>query len=103
MKAWELTDETGESNFKSLVFADTAGKAKMQAFVDSPFLYHTTFEIPYVKVGVRRFKAFDNCENVSEKEICLKLIKDWGYWFEIGFNFYDENNIADFEKIWGVE
>lgn len=61
------------------------------------------FEIPYTKIGVRRFKAFDNCENMSEKEICLKLIKDCGYWFEIGLNFYDENNIADFEKIWGVE
>ena len=101
MKAWVLSDKTGYNPYSSLVWAESAGKAKAQANVDSHLLYQTGLEIDdWRDIAARRAKDFDNCENLSEKEICLKLIQNDGWWFEDSDGQrYDEDNIDEFKEM----
>ena len=100
MKAWILSDKTGHNHYSNLVWAKSAGKAKMQANKDGYFAYQTNLEIDdWRDIAARRMKAFDDCENLSEKEICLRLIKDHGWWFEFDGERYDEDNIDEFREM----
>ena len=99
MKAWILSDRNGNESYSSLVFANTAGQAKKQANYDSPYLYQCDLELDYIDISCRRCKELDNCENLSEKEICLVLITEYGWRFYIGNEEYDEDNIDEFNEL----
>ena len=103
MKAWILSDGNGNKPYCSLVFADTMGKAKAQANYDSPFLYQCDLELDYIDISCRRCKELDNKENLSEKEICLILMVEYGWYFEVGNKIYNKDNIEEFKKIWNKE
>lgn len=100
MKAWILSDRTGYCEEVSLVFADTPGKAKMQANRTNGTLYQYDLEVDWINLSANRAKLLDGMENASEKEICIKLINDYGWWFEVGNNKYDESNIDEFKALW---
>lgn len=101
MKAFIVRDKTGFYPYYSLVFAETAGKAKVQARYSNGTMYQSELdEVDFLDMSVVRAKDFDNMENESEKQICLKLIKDHSWWFEIGNQRYGEDNIEEFERLW---
>lgn len=101
MKAFIVSDKTGFYSCFSLVFAETAGKAKVQARYSNGTMYQSELdEVDFLDMSVVRAKDFDNMENESEKEICLKLIKDYSWWFEVNNQRYDEDNIKEFERLW---
>lgn len=104
MRAWILSSDESLENYSSLVWAESRGKAKIQANYDSPYVYQSNLEVDnYTSIRAIRAKNLDNCEELSEKEICLRLIKDYGWSFYIGHEIYDEDNIEEFEKIFEVE
>ena len=100
MRAWILSSDESPENYSSLVWAESRGKAKIQANYDSPYLYQCDLEVDnFTSIRAIRAKSLDNCEELSEKEICLRLIKDYGWSFYIGHEIYDEDNIEEFEKL----
>lgn len=104
MKAWILSDRTGDCEYSSLVFAETPGQAKMQANQSNGTLYQSELEIDdWINISANRAKIFDDMEGKSEKEICIKLIKEYGFWFEVDYVRYNEDNINEFKKLWNGE
>lgn len=65
MRAWILSSDENPENYSSLVWAESRGRAK----------------------------SLDNGEELSEQEVCLRLIKDYGWSFYVGNEIYDEDNI----------
>ena len=104
MRAWILSSEESSEDFSSLVWAESRGRAKAQANYDSPYVYQYDLEVDdFTSIRAIRAKSLDDCEELSEKEICLRLIKDYGWSFYIGHEIYDEDNIEEFEKLFEVE
>ncbi|WP_322630536.1 hypothetical protein [Aedoeadaptatus coxii] len=104
MRAWILSSEESSEDFSSLVWAESRGRAKAQANYDSPYVYQYDLEVDdFTSIRAIRAKSLDDCEELSEKEICLRLIKDYGWSFYIGHEIYDEDNIGEFEKLFEVE
>ena len=104
MKAWILSSDESPESFSSLVWAESRGKAKQQANYDSPYWYQTDLEVEnFISIEAIRAKSLDDCEELSEKEICLRLMKDYGWNFYSGNEVYNEDNIEDFEKFFEVE
>ena len=100
MKAWILSSDESPEPFNSLVWAESRGKAKTQANYDSPYAYQSNLEVDdFTSIKAVRAKSLDNCEELSEKEICLRLIKNYGWSFYVGNEIYDEDNITEFEKL----
>lgn len=67
-------------------------------------MYQYDLEVDdFTSIRAIRAKSLDDCEESSEKEICLRLIKDYGWSFYIGHNIYDEDNIEEFEKLFEVK
>ena len=103
MRAWILSSEENQDSYSSLVWAESRGRAKQMANDDSPYLYQYNLEVEnFINIRAIRAKSLDNGEHLSEKEICLRLIKDYGWSFYIGYEIYDEDNIGDFEKLFEV-
>lgn len=100
MKAYILSDKTGDCEEVSLVFADTAGKAKMQANQPNDTLYQCELDVDWIDLLARRAKSLDDMENASEKDICIKLIKEDSWYFEVGNKRYDADNIDEFIDLW---
>lgn len=104
MRAWILNADESPENYSSLVWAESRGKAKAQANYDSPYAYQCNLEVDdFTNIRAFRAKSLDNCEGLSEKEICLRLIRDYGWSFYIGNETYDEDSIKEFEKLFEVE
>ena len=104
MRAWILSSDENPENYSSLVWAESRGKAKAQANYDGPYWYQADLEVDdFTSIRAIRAKSLDNGEELSEKEICLRLIKDYGWSFYIGNEVYNEDNIEEFEKLFEVE
>ena len=104
MRAWILSSDESPENYSSLVWAESRGKAKAQANYDSPYAYQYNLEVDdFTSIRAIRAKSLDNGEELSEQEVCLRLIKDYGWSFYIGNEIYDEDNIKEFEKLFEVE
>lgn len=104
MRAWILSSDESPENYSSLVWAETRGRAKAQANYDSPYAYQCDLEAyDFTSIRAIRAKDLDNCEEFSEKEICLRLMKNYGWIFYLGNATYDEDNIEEFEKLFEVE
>ena len=104
MRAWILSSEESPETCSSLVWAETIGRAKAQANYDSPYMYQCDLEVDnFTSVRAIRAKSLDNGEELSEKEICLRLMRDYGWIFYLGNETYDEDNIKEFEKLFEVE
>lgn len=103
MRAWILSSDESPENYSSLVWAESRGKAKAQANYDSPYVYQYNLEVDdFTSIRAIRAKSLDNGEELSEQEVCLRLIKDYGWSFYIGNEIYDEDNIKEFEKLFEV-
>lgn len=104
MRAWILSSEDSPENYSSLVWAESRGKAKAQANYDSPYMYQCDLEAyDFTSIRAIRAKSLDNCEEFSEKDICLRLMRDYGLVFYLGNETYNEDNIKEFEKLFEVE
>lgn len=100
MKAWMLSDETGENPYWSLVWADTIGQAKMLANKPNGHMYQSDLEIEdWRDIRAVRCSDFDDCEKMKEKDICVKLIEDHCWHFIVDDQFYDEDNIEEFKEL----
>ena len=103
MKAWILSSDESPEIYSSLVWAESRGKAKAQANHEGPYAYQCDLEVEnFISIEAIRAKSLDDCEDLSEKEICLRLIKDYGWNFYVGNEIYDEDNIKEFEKLFEV-
>lgn len=104
MRAWILSSDDSPEPCSSLVWAESRGKAKAQANYDSPYLYQYDLEVEnFTNIRAIRAKSLDNGEELSEKEICLRLMQDYGWNFYLGDEVYNEDNIEEFEKLFEVE
>ena len=104
MRAWILSSDESLENYSSLVWAESRGKAKQMANYGGPYAYQYDLEVDdFTSIRAIRAKSLDNCEELSEKEICLRLMKDYGWNFYSGNDIYDEDNIKEFEKLFEVE
>ena len=104
VRAWILSSEESPETCSSLVWAETRGRAKAQANYDSPYMYQCDLEVDnFTSVRAIRAKSLDNCEELLEKEICLKLMRDYGWNFYSGNDIYNEDNVEEFEKLFEVE
>lgn len=104
MRAWILSSDESPESYSSLVWAESRGRAKAQANYDSPYMYQCDLEVEnFTSIRAIRAKSLDNGEELSEKEICLRLIKDYGWNFCLGNETYDEDNIEEFEKLFEVK
>jgi hypothetical protein len=102
MKAWILSDRTGNDPYCSLVWAATAGKAKSLANSPDGCMYQHDLEIEdWRDIRAVRFSDFDDCEKMKEKDICVKLIEDHCWCFEIDEQYYDKYNIEEFKELFG--
>lgn len=100
MKAWMLSDETGENPYWSLVWADTIGQAKMLANKPNGCMYQHDLEIDdWCNIRAIRCKDFDGCENMREKDICVSLIEDHYWYFIVDEQCYNEDNIEEFKEL----
>ena len=100
MKAWILSDRTGNDPYCSLVWAETVGKAKSLANSPDGCMYQSDLEIEdWRDIRAVRFSDFDDCEKMKEKDICVKLVEDHCWHFVIGEQFYDEDNIEEFKEL----
>lgn len=103
MRAWILSSDDSPEPCSSLVWAESRGKAKQQANYDSPYAYQCNLEVyNFTSIRAIRAKSLDNGEELSEQEVCLRLIKDYGWSFYIGNEVYNEDNIEEFEKLFEV-
>lgn len=96
MKAWELTNK--DSTERSLVFADTAGKAKAQYRDVNDRFYTSDLDCPYIEVSCYRLPKLDDMEKCSHKDICLTLVREYGWWFIVQGREYGDWN--EHELIW---
>jgi len=104
MRAWILSSDESPESYSSLVWAESRGRAKAQANYDSPYMYQCDLEVEnFTSIRAIRAKSLDNGEELSEKEICLRLIKDCGWEFYSGEEVYNEDNIEEFEKLFEAE
>ena len=104
VRAWILSSDESPENYSSLVWAESRGKAKQQANYDGPYAYQYDLEVEnFTSIRAIRAKSLDNGEELSEKEICLRLMKDYGWNFYLGDEVYNEDNIEEFEKLFEVE
>lgn len=102
MKAWILSDARGNNPYLSLVWAETVGKAKSLANSPDGSMYQNDLEIEdWRDIRAVRFSDFDDCEKMKEKEICVKLIEDHCWCFEIDEQYYDKYNIEEFKGLFG--
>lgn len=102
MKAWILSDRTGNDPYCSLVWAATAGKAKSLANSPDGCMYQHDLEIEdWRDIRAVRFSDFDDCDKMKEKDICVKLIEDHCWCFEIDEQYYDKYNIEEFKELFG--
>ena len=102
MKAWILSDRTGNNPYLSLVWAATAGKAKSLANSPDGCMYQHDLEIEdWRDIRAVRFSDFDDCDKMKEKDICVKLIEDHCWCFEIDEQYYDKYNIEEFKELFG--
>lgn len=98
MKAWILG--TDYSDYKSLVFAETRGKAKVMANNSSPFMYQCDIEPEsYLDIRCYRLPELDDWEEQPELEICLRLMELDSWWFEVGNKRFDADNIDEFKRV----
>ena len=79
------------------MFAETEAEAKSKKILRG-HIYQTYMDIDDVYIKTERATVLDGWENRSEKDICLKLVKDCGWWFVIGGKQYDEYNINEFRR-----
>ncbi len=104
MRAWILSSDESPENYSSLVWAESRGKAKQQANYDSPYAYQCDLEVEnFTSIRAIRAKSLDNGEELSEKEVCLRLMKDYGWTFYTDHEVYNADNIEEFEKLFEVE
>lgn len=104
VRAWILSSDESPETCSSLVWAESRGKAKQMANYDSPYAYQCDLEVEnFTSIRAIRAKSLDNCEDLSEKEICLRLMKDYGWNFYTDDEVYSEDNIEEFEKLFEVE
>lgn len=69
-----------------------------------PYIYQCDLEVEnFISIRAIRAKSLDNREDLSEKEICLRLMKDYGWNFYVGDEVYDEDSIDEFKKLFEVE
>lgn len=103
MRAWILSSEESSETCSSLVWAESRGRAKAQANYDSPYMYQCDLGADdFTSIRAIRAKDLDNCEEFSEKEICLRLVKDYGWSFYTDHEVYNADNIEEFEKLFEV-
>lgn len=104
MRAWILSSDESPETYSSLVWAESRGRAKTQANYDGPYMYQCDLGADdFTSIRAIRAKSLDNGEEFSEKEICLRLVKEYGWIFYIGDETYDEDNVEEFEKLFEVE
>ena len=100
MKAWILSDRTGNDPYCSLVWADTVGKAKSLAQSSNGCMYQSDLEIEdWCNIRAVRCSDFDDCENMIEKDICVILIEEHCWSFVVDEQYYDEDNIEEFKEL----
>ena len=104
VRAWILSSDESPELCSSLVWAESRGRAKQMANYGGPYLYQCDLEVDnFTSIRAIRAKSLDNGEELSEQEVCLRLIKDYGWSFYIGNEVYNEDNIEEFEKLFEVE
>ncbi|MCU6786395.1 hypothetical protein AAA081_00370 [Aedoeadaptatus acetigenes] len=104
MRAWILSSDESPEPYISLVWAESRGKAKQMANCWSPYMYQWDLEVEnFTSINAIRAKSLDNCEDLSEKEICLRLMKDYECIFYVDDEIYNEDNIEAFEKLFEAE
>ena len=104
VRAWILSSDENPESYSSLVWAESRGRAKQMANYGGPYLYQCDLEVDnFTSIRAIRAKSLDNGEELSEKEICLRLMKDYGWNFYLGDEVYNEDNIEEFEKLFEAE
>ena len=104
MRAWILSADESPENYSSLVWAESRGKAKAQANYEGPYAYQNDLEVDdFTSIRAIRAKSLDNGEELSEKEVCLRLMEEYGWNFYTDDEVYSEDNIEEFEKLFEVE
>lgn len=94
MKAWEISDSKNDDKSPKLVFAETINDAKKQAYEEPNKIYNSYSLDPdsWIDIRATRAKYADNMESEDEITIMIRLIEN-GWWFEIGNERWDENNV----------
>lgn len=100
MKAWILSDVTNDEYGNSLVFANTRNEAKAKHNGNGCLFETDFYNSDYINIKAKRAKEFDDMENKSELDICIKLMKEYSWYFEIEHRYeckvYTEDNIDEF-------
>lgn len=97
MKAWILSDIRNEEMGISLVFADTRGEAKKQAFIVTNKLYQSDLDPDsWTDVKAVREPKLDGFEDKDEKEIMYKLMTECSFMFELDGETWESANAEEF-------
>ncbi|WP_459520307.1 hypothetical protein [Lactiplantibacillus plantarum] len=98
-KAYEVSFDDYDGVFRTLVFAETAGKAKYQVIGTDGF-----DDAEFTDLGCKRAKWADELENASQLEIEIAELKHgWSWWLEDGGESIDEDAIPLVEKYGGID
>ncbi|MCT3231905.1 hypothetical protein [Lactiplantibacillus plantarum] len=98
-KAYEVSFDDYDGVFRTLVFAETSGKAKYQVIGTDGF-----DDAEFTDLGCKRAKWADELENASQLEIEIAELKHgWSWWLEDGGESIDEDAIPLVEKYGGVD
>lgn len=90
MKAWQSTnDDTGNS---VIVYGKTVNEAKKLAYQEFDY------EIEYIDIRVNRQPAMDGKQSLSYDSKILYLVRECGWWYELGGKRYDNDNVDELEK-----
>lgn len=97
-KAYEISFD-GIDNFSiTIVFAETAGKAKYQVIGTDDF-----YDAEFTELRCKRAKWADDLVNASQLEIEIAELKHGWYWILDGGESIDEDTIPLVEKYGGID
>lgn len=88
MKAWSVNDIRSDENYIEVVFAESRGKAILasEAFGESG---------EYTDMRAKRLKVLDDKENMPVNERMRILIKEEGWYWDIGDAHINEDNLEE--------
>ncbi|HJE96559.1 MAG TPA: hypothetical protein K8V00_02970 [Ligilactobacillus acidipiscis] len=99
MKAWILSNVNNEDAGISLVFANTRGQAKKQAFTVTNKLYQSDLDPDsWTDVRAVRESKLDGLENKDEKEIVYKWMTQGKLMFGYDGVLWDSSTAEEFRE-----
>lgn len=97
-KAYEISFDGIDNLSRTIVFAETAGKAKYQVIGTDDF-----YDAEFTELGCKRAKWADDLVNASQLEIEIAELKRGWYWILDGGESIDEDTIPLVEKYGGID